>query len=102
MLRHLYATDRAYGKVLICCDNGSGIWRSPPMLRHWLHAEMLRHRYHVCCDLYISLAAKLVVTSNGYVTCGIARLQVIATCCESTHVRRVSCNVSRIWNVVVT
>ena len=75
------------------------------MLGHWLHAKLLRHRYHVCCDLYISVAAtfvKLVVTSNGYVTCGIARLQVIATCCESTHVRGVSCNVSRIWNVMAT
>ena len=38
-------------------------------------SRLLRHRYHVCCDLYISVAAtfvKLVVTSNGYVTCGIA------------------------------
>ena len=61
--------------------------------------------YRGCCDMYISVATtfmKLVVPSNGYVTCGIARLQVIATCCESTHVRGVSCNVSGIWNVVVT
>ena len=63
----------------------------------------------ICCDavtLVICYDAvtlvKLVVTSNGYVTCGIARLQVVAMCCESTHVRGVSCNVSGIWNVVET
>ena len=33
---------------------------------------------------------------------GIAQLQVIAMCCESAHVRGVGCNVSGIWNIVVT
>ena len=66
------------------------------MLRHWLYAAMLRYWS------YAATFVKLVVTSNGYVTCGIAWLQVVATCCESTHVRGVSCNVSGIWNVVVT
>ena len=87
-------------KVCGCCDAATFV--DVVMLRHWLYAELLRHRYHVCCDLYISVAAKLVVTSNGYITCGIARLQVIATCCESTHVHGFSCNVLGIRNVVVT
>ena len=56
-----------------------------------------------CCDA--TTFAKLVVTSNGYDTYGIAQLQAYVRdghCNVSTYVHGVGCNVSGIWNVMVT
>ena len=86
--------------MLRCCDIGHICCDAATLVTY--AATMV-----ICCDaatLVICYDAatlvKLVVTSNGYMWHSL--VQVMAMCCESTYVHGVGCNVSGIWNVVVT
>ena len=128
----MHAAQLSHGAYLIACRTVTPwciayrMPRSYPMVRSLSHAAQLWHGLRSLCTVQLnrewfvevtpllqqqirgmaesSYAATFVtfeMASNGYVTWH-SPMQVIATCCESAHVRGVGCNVLGIWNVVVT